>query len=124
MDMQSEMDFRVSFQKALLDNNAIIAKATEVMEAHNKSTSELSTQVAVLTEVIGKDDKAGMRKFICLHEVDIRGEGNKPGLWTVVGRITITVGGICTIGGIVIVSYVMEHPDVFSNLIQKLFPGG
>ncbi len=124
MTMQPDMDFRVSFQKALLDNNAIIAKATEVMEAHNKSTTDMNTQVAVLVEVIGKDDSSGLRKIVCQHEKDIRGEKKEPGLWTVVTRISVVTGGILTILGIVILSYIAEHPDALSNIIQKLIPGG
>ena len=119
-----DMDFRSSFQKALLDNNAIISKATEVMEAHEKATTDLNIQVAILTEVIGRDDKSGIRKLVCLHETDIRGEGNKPGIWTVIGRLTVITGGIITIGGVVLVSYLTEHPAALTNLISKLFPGG
>ena len=120
----TDMSFRESFQKALLDNNDLIAKCTQVMEDHAKATGDLSTKVELLTQVIGVDESKGLQKLVCNHEKDIRGDKKEPGLWTVVTRVVWVTGSIVTIGGVVIVSYLTEHPDAFANLISKFFPGG
>jgi hypothetical protein len=114
-----DMDFRSSFQKALLDNNELIARANELMDENNKSMVDYKVEMAGWREVIGKDENSGIRKFVCQHEKDIRGEGNKPGLWTVVNRVVVTVGLVTTIGGSALLILFSDHPNLLASFLDK-----
>lgn len=100
-----DRDFRVSFQEALLENNKLM--------------HDVRKDLAVLTEVIGKDEKSGIRKIVCQHEKDMRGEDNKPGLWTIINRISWTCAAIVTVGGTGLVVLFQANPDAIASFLSR-----
>lgn len=96
--------WRELFQKLVMENT----------EAMNKVNNKLSAW----DEIIGKDEKSGMRKWMIDYQCKIYGINGKPGVLEVLRRIVWVLGAIITVGGGTIVIFIALHPKEITELIQ------